>query len=377
MGGMMQRIGQPPFGIPSLKLLPSPIGFGAASREPIPTHMPSLGSLSAKKQRKKSETLTEAKRASGLLPGRQTNSGDYKYGFNGKENDNEVKGMGNQQDYGFRIYDPRLGKFLSVDPLTKEYPWNTPFSFAENDPINNIDLDGLERYRINPVEGGGFVEINPEDPFGLNGLVQYGKNGPIENSFYQPEEEEAARKLEAFRDHPNFSNIAGIKFRYKIESSTLDPNISEKKPNEKIKSPNSLVHKFEGATGFVMALTDPSSWVPGDNGWNSEKFMGGKRVMSPNGSFIKGFGVGEILDKAINDINGRPGIKEINITGTIHPCKDCPFTEGGVETVRKNIQKNLKDYLLSQGLKNTEIKINTSIKFDPNPGNTTIEISTK
>ncbi|MEI6950356.1 RHS repeat-associated core domain-containing protein [Paraflavisolibacter sp. H34] len=72
----------------------------------------------------------------------------YRYGFNGKENDNEVKGDGNQQDYGMRIYDPRLGRFLSVDPLTKSYPWNTPYAFAENSPIENIDLDGLEKYTV-------------------------------------------------------------------------------------------------------------------------------------------------------------------------------------------------------------------------------------
>ena len=47
----------------------------------------------------------------------------YTHGFNGKWNDNEVKWLGNQQDYGMRIYDPRIGKFLSVDPLTKDYPW--------------------------------------------------------------------------------------------------------------------------------------------------------------------------------------------------------------------------------------------------------------
>jgi hypothetical protein len=55
-----------------------------------------------------------------------------------------VKGSGNQQDYGMRIYDPRLGKFLSVDPLTKQYPELTPFQFGSNNPIWNIDLDGLE-----------------------------------------------------------------------------------------------------------------------------------------------------------------------------------------------------------------------------------------
>jgi RHS repeat-associated protein len=78
------------------------------------------------------------------MPGRKLNGG-YRYGFNGKENDNEVKGEGNQQDYGMRIYDGRIGKFLSVDPLTKGFPQLTPYQFASNSPIANIDLDGLER----------------------------------------------------------------------------------------------------------------------------------------------------------------------------------------------------------------------------------------
>lgn len=79
-----------------------------------------------------------------LQPGRYTGGNLYRYGFNGKENDNEVKGNGNQQDYGYRIYDPRLGKFLSVDPLSPDYPWYTPYQFAGNKPIWAIDLDGLE-----------------------------------------------------------------------------------------------------------------------------------------------------------------------------------------------------------------------------------------
>jgi RHS repeat-associated protein len=82
-----------------------------------------------------------------LQPGRyyfSPNGDKYRYGFNGKENDNEVKGEGNQQDYGMRIYDPRLGRFLSVDPITKQYPWLTPYQFASNRPIDGIDLDGKE-----------------------------------------------------------------------------------------------------------------------------------------------------------------------------------------------------------------------------------------
>jgi len=88
-----------------------------------------------------------------MMPGRTYSApgGAYRYGFNGKENDNEVKGMGNQQDYGMRIYDPRLGRFLSVDPLTKGYPMLTPFQFASNRPIDGIDLDGLEYLQYNIV----------------------------------------------------------------------------------------------------------------------------------------------------------------------------------------------------------------------------------
>ncbi|MBL0261343.1 MAG: hypothetical protein IPQ10_09840 [Saprospiraceae bacterium] len=35
-------------------------------------------------------------------------------------------------------------RFLSVDPLTRSYPHLSPFAFAENNPIANVDIDGLE-----------------------------------------------------------------------------------------------------------------------------------------------------------------------------------------------------------------------------------------
>jgi RHS repeat-associated protein len=70
--------------------------------------------------------------------------GGYRFGFNGQEKDDEIKGSGNSYDFLFRIYDPRLGKFLSVDPLEREYPWNSPYAFAENRVIDGRDLEGKE-----------------------------------------------------------------------------------------------------------------------------------------------------------------------------------------------------------------------------------------
>ncbi|MFM2394947.1 MAG: hypothetical protein RLZZ546_2930, partial [Bacteroidota bacterium] len=78
-----------------------------------------------------------------MMPGYNFSAGDgYRYGFNGKEKDDEVKGSGNSLDFGARIYDSRLGRFLSVDPLANTYPWNSPFAFAENRVLDGIDVNG-------------------------------------------------------------------------------------------------------------------------------------------------------------------------------------------------------------------------------------------
>lgn len=78
------------------------------------------------------------------LPPSSPNIPRYRYFFNGQETDNEAYGNGCFQNYGFRMYDTRLGRFWGVDPLTKDYPMLTPFQFASNTPIWAIDLDGLE-----------------------------------------------------------------------------------------------------------------------------------------------------------------------------------------------------------------------------------------
>jgi RHS repeat-associated protein len=109
-----------------------------------------------------------------LQPGRQYTGGvgSYRYGFNGKENDNDVgKGTGGEQDYGMRIYDTRVGRFLSVDPISRSYPWYTPYQFAGNSPIQAVDLDGnepksvvSEKYRENNIMTRN-LQPDRTDPF--------------------------------------------------------------------------------------------------------------------------------------------------------------------------------------------------------------------
>ncbi len=72
----------------------------------------------------------------------------YRYGFNGQEKDDEWKGEGNSINYKYRVHDPRLGRFLSIDPLAPKYPHNSPYAFSENRVIDAIELEGLEGYKV-------------------------------------------------------------------------------------------------------------------------------------------------------------------------------------------------------------------------------------
>ncbi len=98
-----------------------------------------------------------------IMPNRNFNAGNYRYAFNGKESDDEVSGVGNQYDYGFRIYNPRIARFLSVDPLFKSFPWYTPYQFAGNKPIAYVDLDGLEEFHYGGIAYNTMSVINKID----------------------------------------------------------------------------------------------------------------------------------------------------------------------------------------------------------------------
>ncbi len=77
------------------------------------------------------------------MPGRKYFAGSgYRYGFNGKENDDNTC-VGNL-DFGARVMDVRLGRWMSIDLKTAKYPYLTPYNFVANNPVNAIDPDGKD-----------------------------------------------------------------------------------------------------------------------------------------------------------------------------------------------------------------------------------------
>jgi RHS repeat-associated protein len=95
------------------------------------------------------------------MPGRnfaQANN-SYRYGFNGKEEDNST-GEGNL-DFGARIYDGRIGRFLSVDPKVMKYPSISPYCYADNSPILYVDYngEGKIKYYLLSIDADGNAKL--------------------------------------------------------------------------------------------------------------------------------------------------------------------------------------------------------------------------
>ena len=81
------------------------------------------------------------------MPGRVSNTNNYRYAYNGIEQDPEVKGNGNSYTTQFRQYDPRIGRWLSLDPKMSSMPWQSPYCAMDNNPIlHNDPLGDSVRY---------------------------------------------------------------------------------------------------------------------------------------------------------------------------------------------------------------------------------------
>ncbi len=99
-----------------------------------------------------------------MMVGRSFSSEGYRFGFNGKENDIETQ----TQDYGFRIYYQRLGKFLSIDPLVRKFAFYSPYHFCGNKPIVAVDLDGREDLWIHMIKQSDGSYLQVENVYEVN-----------------------------------------------------------------------------------------------------------------------------------------------------------------------------------------------------------------
>jgi RHS repeat-associated protein len=79
-----------------------------------------------------------------LMVGNSYNTSNTTFGYQGKEKDSELEGEGCAYDFGARLLDPRVGRWLSMDPLAEKFPSESPYSAMGNDAVNKIDPNGKE-----------------------------------------------------------------------------------------------------------------------------------------------------------------------------------------------------------------------------------------
>lgn len=172
----------------------------------------------------------------------------YRYGFNGKEKDNDISNL-TVYDYGFRIYNPAIGRFLSVDPLTKNYPHYTPYQFSGNNPIKFIDLDGLEEsdpanylYKDRPkIDMNGAPPSSPKNAQGFSRNKDY---------FWK----------QLLSDHPEYFSQENVKLINDNFSPWVDEVWTKNFPTDAEYTGTRLVHHHVEGKNMAVGISEKMHW---------------------------------------------------------------------------------------------------------------------
>jgi RHS repeat-associated protein len=170
----------------------------------------------------------------------------FRFAFNGKELDNEVYGFGNFQDYGSRMYNTRLGRFISPDPLIvgqKKYAWLSGYQFASNRPIDgiDIDMDGLEGFQYLELikKSDGSTQIKRIVELDIHIAISKRENSihykPSDVSIIQSQLQNEFNI--GFKDQNNND----VEFRFNIKEFDADEIEPKVKASQIIKDPNNWI----------------------------------------------------------------------------------------------------------------------------------------
>lgn len=146
----------------------------------------------------------------GLLMEGPTSAAHYRFGFQGQERDDEVKGVGSMINYAYRMHDARIGRFFSIDALDSHYPHLSSYSYSENRVVDAVELEGNE----------GFVIIDHKNQtmtLALD-LYYFNQNGSeTEHPFSEVEVRKLKKYLKKDTELEVFSDLkSGYKIQYQF-----------------------------------------------------------------------------------------------------------------------------------------------------------------
>jgi RHS repeat-associated protein len=290
------------------------------------------------------------------MPGRSNAYGagvEYRYAYNGMETDGEVSGDGNSYTTEFRQYDPRLGRWKSLDPLMAKYPSESPYFAFNNNPIFYIDPLGLEGKpvpeekdwtevpevevkgnRINKAyyeNNKGFVIEKNAGGKAMGGGGYLGNQKPSNVDNYH---------LLIFKDnklvHKNVHNQAIVLWNY-IWGTNLTTN-KDYDPAEESFSAALVEFTAEWAVGFGLGkLFKGSAWL-----WNTMKKRGGS--LWGGASIGRGFVYEEMIGANLRHIKGYNVIDDF-ANGVATSVKTLKLSSKGYIDNPKRVYNKLKGYI--------------------------------
>lgn len=194
------------------------------------------------------------------IPGRTfiASNNSYFYGFNGKEIDKDISTQ--DYDFGMRIYDARIGKFLSVDPLTNKFPWYTPYQYAGNGPIWAVDLDGAEdlgysEKMASSTNGRLLIRITRSTDVGKNFIKVLKSQNKVDVYYYSfvPEEMSMQGEISINFGVDKDGFIKGVKGQTNFVNSKRAFNeLRSKDPYVYNVDPADIQHSFDQGKSVVL-----------------------------------------------------------------------------------------------------------------------------
>ena len=187
------------------------------------------------------------------MPSRSFSASSYKYGFNGKEKDDEVKGEGNSLDFSGRMLDTRLGRWLTIDPKSSKYPSMSPFVGFANNPNYYIDPGG-ETLRVAGSDEKNLTIARND----LISLLPPGKAG------------------KAFESQLKFENDGSVQFNVTEKEALASGDPGVMLLYNTVNSKNTYQYSVEQSVNFKLGSSDEIQKKEGVTNAPSEpKYSGG------------------------------------------------------------------------------------------------------
>lgn len=229
------------------------------------------------------------------------------------------------------MHDPRVGRFFAIDPLFKDYPYNSTYAFSENRVIDSIELEGLETATATLSTRGTFLFVS----VAVGATVAVGPNGI--SLFVTPEGGVGAgASISAgmsYQFYPNVTNTEqlggwGINVGGSIAGNGLDASFSLQQ-DEKGK-----------INDFKTGGTIPSKLIPA-----KAQYGGGAGVeghLTVGYSFLIGTLTWEDLTEGIKEWAEESGIPIKDLKEAVNKAKDFYLKEINKAQKKENNDKKTK-----------------------------------